>query len=264
MISEHCADYVAKSFKDRWRTLMSVDDLIDEVVQLVEDLGIADNTYFLYSSDHGFQLGEFNILIDKRQVYDYDTRIHLLVRGPGIKPGSTFKYPGTQVDVTTTWMGMAGLDRPESMDGRSIMPLLVDQDDETVPAATRAHVAKIAPQGSEAYAAQWRDHVYIMYYFNDNNSKCGGYNTEDVHNNFISVRYMPWSEFGDVSYTEYQSGKQHDNDIIFDAVDFVEYFNVSEDKWQMNNLWKTADKDVQAKHSAKLREWFSCRGGNCL
>lgn len=264
MISEKCADFVTQSFKDRWRTLMSVDDVIDETVQLVEDLGVADNTYFLYSSDHGFQLGEFNILIDKRQVYDYDTRIHLLVRGPGIKPGSTFKHPGTQVDMTTTWLGMAGLDRPESMDGRSILPLLVDQDDETVPAQTRAHIAKIAPQGREAYAAGWRDHVFIMYYFNDKNTKCDGYDTEDVHNNFISLRHMPWSEFGDTSYTEYQSGNQHDADIAFDDVDFVEYFNVSEDKWQMHNLWKVGDKDVQQKLSDKLRVWFSCRGGNCM
>merc|ERR1712190_481070 len=45
MISENCADYVTTSFKNRWRTLMSVDDVIDEVIQLTEDLGVADNTY---------------------------------------------------------------------------------------------------------------------------------------------------------------------------------------------------------------------------
>ena len=38
-------------------------------------------SYFMYSSDHGFQLGELNIAMDKRHVYDWDTRIHLLVRG---------------------------------------------------------------------------------------------------------------------------------------------------------------------------------------
>ena len=52
-----------------------------------------------------------------------------------------------------------------------------------------------------------------------------------------------------------------DNIIL---IDFVEYFNVSEDKWQMHNLWKKGDEDVQAKLSAKLRVWFSCRGGDCM
>ena len=67
MITPKCADYVTTSFKNRWRSLMSVDDIIESLVEFVENKGIADNTYFLYSSDHGFQLGEFNILIDKRQ-----------------------------------------------------------------------------------------------------------------------------------------------------------------------------------------------------
>jgi N-acetylglucosamine-6-sulfatase len=51
MIDEKCANYVTTSFKNRWRSLMSVDDVIAETVQLVEDEGLADNTYFLYSSD---------------------------------------------------------------------------------------------------------------------------------------------------------------------------------------------------------------------
>jgi len=263
MITEQCADYVTKSFKDRWRTLMSVDDVIDEVVQLVEDMGVADNTYFMYSSDHGFQLGELNILLDKRQHYDYDTRIHLLMRGPGIKKGSTFKYPGTQVDIATTWMGIAGLDRPEIMDGRSIMPLLVNAGDKALPAATRAHVAKLAPNGREMYAANWRDHVFIEYYFMDNNAKCNGYNTEDLHNNFISIRHMPWSKFGDTSYTEFQSGDMKDTLIDFDDIDFVEYFNLTEDKWQFRNLAKTGSPSVQKALSKKLHDWYRCKGNSC-
>jgi hypothetical protein len=46
-----------------------VDDLIGDVIATCEELGVADNTFFFYSSDHGFQLGEFNIAMDKRNVY---------------------------------------------------------------------------------------------------------------------------------------------------------------------------------------------------
>ena len=49
MITDSCADYVTTSFKNRWRSLMSVDDLIASVVAEIEAAGIADNTYFLYS-----------------------------------------------------------------------------------------------------------------------------------------------------------------------------------------------------------------------
>eukprot|EP01047_Picozoa_sp_COSAG01_P041383 COSAG01_NODE_3548_length_5952_cov_7.082564_4_plen_82_part_00 len=42
--------------------------------------------------------------MDKRQPYDYDTRIHLLAVGPGIKPGSTWAQPATQVDMAPTYV----------------------------------------------------------------------------------------------------------------------------------------------------------------
>lgn len=263
MITEHCADYVTTSFKNRWRTLMSVDDVIDSVISLVDELGIADNTYFMYSSDHGFQLGELNILIDKRQMYDYDIRIHLLLRGPGIKPGSTFPFLGTNVDIAPTWLGLAGLSRPASMDGRSIAPLLIDGGDETVPKQTRSHVNQLAPDGRDAFAAGWRDSAFIEYYYNADNAKCNGYKTEDLHNNFIGLRHMADSEFGDTSFTEYQTGNQKEGDINFDDLDFVEYFNLSDDPWQMKNLWKQGDNVTQAKLHDKLRVWFTCRGDSC-
>lgn len=161
MISESCAGFVTESFQNRWRTLMSVDDVISDVVGFIEAEGLAGNTYFLYSSDHGFQLGEFNILIDKRQMYDHDVRIHLLARGPGIEAGSTFAFPGTQVDMAPTWLGMAGLAKPTGMDGRSIVPLIVDAEAPGVPTQTKAHIAQVAPHGAGAYAAAWRDHVFI-------------------------------------------------------------------------------------------------------
>ena len=95
------------------------------MIGAVEKLGLADNTYFFYSSDHGFQLGQFNIIMDKRNVYDWDTRIHLLARGPGIAAGSTWSQPATQVDLAPTFLGLAGLAKTAVMDGKSLVPLLV-------------------------------------------------------------------------------------------------------------------------------------------
>merc|ERR1712066_1051132 len=139
-----------------------------------------------------------------------------------------------------------------------------DAEDSTVPERTRAHISKLAPNGHESFASQWRDSVFIEYYFNANNSKCGGYNTEDIHNNFIGLRHLVGSEFGDTSYAEYQTGNQGQEDINFDGIDFVEYFNLTEDTWQMNNLWKRTDHQAAQKHlHDKLRTWFMCKGDSC-
>merc|ERR1712147_460925 len=109
-------------WRNRWRTLMSVDDVIADVIAVIEELGLSDSTYFFYSSDHGFQLGQFNIPMDKRHVYEWDTKIHLLERGPGIKAGSSFSAAGTQVDIAPTLLGLAGITKPSTMDGKSIVP----------------------------------------------------------------------------------------------------------------------------------------------
>ena len=71
-----------------------------------------------------------------------------------------------------------------------------------------AHVKKVAPAGGAAYEATWRDSVFIEYYYNSPNVKCADYPTEDEHNNFIGIRHHENSEFGDTSYTEYQTGNQ--------------------------------------------------------
>lgn len=267
MISDTCADYITTSYKDRWRALMSVDDLIADVVTFIETQGLADNTYFMYSSDHGFQLGEFNILIDKRHVYDHDTRIHNLIRGPGIQPGAQFPWLGTNVDQAPTWLGLAGVTQPKIMDGRSYAPLLIDGDDDAVPAQTRAHIKAVAPNGKAAYQSAWRDSVFIEYYYNSANAKCSGqYPTESAANNFIGIRHLEGSEFGDTLYAEYQTGNQNEAPygINFTRVDFVEYYNLTADTWQMNNLANASTtREAQDKLKKKLHQWFECVGDEC-
>ena len=45
---EHRLD---RQFNDRWRTLLSVDDLVSAVVETLETTGLSSNTYVFYSSE---------------------------------------------------------------------------------------------------------------------------------------------------------------------------------------------------------------------
>ncbi|KAL1520140.1 hypothetical protein AB1Y20_023612 [Prymnesium parvum] len=186
MITAEAARVVTGVFKNRWRTLLSVDDLIGHTLATVESLGLLDRTYFFFTSDHGFQLGENNILMDKRHVYDWDTRVHLLVRGPGIRAGSEMAYPATMVDLAPTFLSIAGVTPPATMDGRSLLPLFVeDRGDGRRPLEARGggigQRTRLPPDVQQhlhavgvakAYRAAWRSEVFLEYYFVDDNDKC--------------------------------------------------------------------------------------------
>ena len=78
----------------------------------------------------------------------------MVMRGPGIAAGTSFDYPASNVDVAPTLLGLAGYDELSvHMDGRSIVPLLVDPADPTVLEATRLHIRRVAAAAAAAAAA---------------------------------------------------------------------------------------------------------------
>merc|ERR1712048_818132 len=90
--------------------------------------------------------------------------------GPGIKPGTVVSKPGTQVDIAPTLLGLAGVDVPEDMDGRSIVPFLVDVQDAGLSQGARRHLESLGDL--DTYDKAWRQEVFIEYYFVNHNIKC--------------------------------------------------------------------------------------------
>ena len=170
MLTREAAEVVTAVFKNRWRTLMSVDDLVFEVLQTIKQLDLSDNTYVFYTSDHGFQLGQFNLLMDKRHVYDWNTRIPFVVTGPGIPKSKAFELPATQVDLAPTFLELAGVGVDlDVFDGLSLVSNLRKSIDEASPAfSSRSLTWKPEIQPRQ----KWRTSVFFEYYFNNDNTKC--------------------------------------------------------------------------------------------
>lgn len=177
LLTEAAASVITGSFKNRWRTLLSLDDLVAAAYEVCQGAGVVDRTYFISTSDHGFQLGQFNIPMDKRHVYDWDTRIPFFIRGPGISPGSTLQQPATLVDLAPTFLSLAGLPKPPGMDGRSLLPLLVDPSNAAtwnkLSPRVRDHLAVLGgANGLTSVALGWRKSVFLTHYFYTENIKC--------------------------------------------------------------------------------------------
>jgi arylsulfatase A-like enzyme len=105
-------------------TLKAQDDNIGRLLHFLDQSGLADNTIVVYTSDHGFFLGEHG-WFDKRFMFEQALRVPWMIRWPGkIKPGSTTDLMGVNIDNAPTALDLAGLPVPDDMQGRSLKPIL--------------------------------------------------------------------------------------------------------------------------------------------
>lgn len=110
--------------RTRLEMMRSVEDAVETIWDAVRARGQAANTYLLVTSDNGYLNGEHRIMMGKGVPYREATEVPLIVRGPGIAPGSTSKRLVASHDLAPTISDLAGAQTPASVDGTSILPLL--------------------------------------------------------------------------------------------------------------------------------------------
>ena len=112
-----------KFVRDYYRVLTGVDENVGRVLDLLDELGLAENTMVIFTSDNGYFLGEHGFF-DKRLMYEPSLRIPLVIRYPkAIKPGTVIDEFALNVDYAPTILDYAGIPVPNDVDGRSLRPL---------------------------------------------------------------------------------------------------------------------------------------------
>ena len=109
-------------------SLRSIDDGVQQVINTLGAMGRLRNTYILFTSDNGFFYGEHRLTGGKFLAYEPATHVPLLIRGPGIKPGSATGELTANIDLAPTILELAGASADKSIDGRSLVPYMVDPE----------------------------------------------------------------------------------------------------------------------------------------
>ncbi len=108
--------------------IQEVDDYVGELYKAVEESGQLDNTYFIYTSDHGESAGEHGLWL-KNNLYGVAARVPLVISGPKLNIGKSFEQPTGHIDMVATMMELAGLGKVKELRGTSLMPMINGQLD---------------------------------------------------------------------------------------------------------------------------------------
>jgi N-acetylglucosamine-6-sulfatase len=105
-------------------SLQAVDELVRAVVHELDAKRVLDNTYVIFTSDNGWHHGEHRIPQAKATVYEESIHMPLLIRGPGVTPGSKTGKVALNIDVFPTFADLGGAVTSRYVDGRSLRPVL--------------------------------------------------------------------------------------------------------------------------------------------
>ncbi|WP_192582966.1 sulfatase-like hydrolase/transferase [Streptomyces albicerus] len=104
-----------------------LDEVLGRIVNVLGERGELDNTIILFTSDHGCHFKTRNDEY-KRSVHDASLRVPTVLRGAGLRGGVRVPEPVSHVDLPPTLLDAAGIEVPDFMQGRSLLPLLRGED----------------------------------------------------------------------------------------------------------------------------------------
>lgn len=107
-----------------YATITFMDEQVGRILDELERLGLRDSTAIVFTSDHGYHLGE-HTLWQKSNLHEEVIRVPLIVSVPGMKPGRTDSL-SELADLYPTLSDLLGLPVPKEVQGKSLVPVLQD------------------------------------------------------------------------------------------------------------------------------------------
>lgn len=240
--------------RQRWQSLLAVDELVGDLMDALEARDLLENTFVVFTSDNGYHLGQFAQAYDKRQPYETDVRVPLVVRGPTVPERVIVNQPTLLIDLFPTIQEMIGVAPFEYLDGRSFYSDLmhaqrVEDFQDLQQNFNRnmliEHWGEFDRQQVEpACRIPPRDKVELCTV--DAACHC----QDSWNNTYACLRHISSDE--DVLYCEFRDSQR-----------FVEIYNLADDPYEMKNLIFEMLPSQQADYQLKLGNLVNCLGAQC-
>jgi choline-sulfatase len=106
--------------------ISELDDNIGRIYDCLERTHQLENTYIMYTSDHGESLGEHGMWM-KNNLFEGAANVPFLISGPGLPSGTMIDTPVGHIDLVATLLEISGAAEAKAVRGTSLLPLLMGQ-----------------------------------------------------------------------------------------------------------------------------------------
>lgn len=184
--------------------IAQIDDQLARILKCLDSSGQRDNTIVIFTSDHGETLGDHGLMFKGCRFYEGLVRVPLVFSWPGhFRDGIQSQALVELTDLTATLLELCGLQQPDYLQGRSLLPILKG---ETSPEHHRDFVRceyfdALDPHftgGSGTFATMYRDQRYKLCLYHDHDL-----------GELYDLQQDPW-EFNDLWFSDtHVAIKQH-------------------------------------------------------
>ncbi|MDX2033162.1 MAG: sulfatase [Blastocatellia bacterium] len=227
-------------YRNRMGSLYALDEMVASIVNTLEANGERENTLIVFTSDNGYNLGAHRLL-HKMAPYEESIRVPLVIAGPGIAPRREDRM-ALEIDFAPTFLELAGVAIPETMDGRSLSPLLG-----TTPPAS------------------WRTNFIAQYLSTGDSTQSVGAEMAPGFEWLAKIQDIPsYKALRSTEYTYIEWRTENP----FAAEPELELYDLRRDPYQLFNLLSTPFgmaqyRGVVEQMQQRLRQLESCKGASC-
>lgn len=128
--------------REYYAIITHMDYQIGRIIRALEASGVSENTWIIYSSDHGLAVGQHG-LMGKQNMYDHSLRVPFIITGPGIDSHQVLNTPIYLQDVMPTVLEIAGAEINDGIQFQSVLPLIRGDRETSYPAIYGAYLENL-------------------------------------------------------------------------------------------------------------------------
>lgn len=115
-------EIVREQLAEYYGMITHLDGQVGRILQALQESGRANDTYIVYTADHGLAVGSHGLL-GKQNLYEHSMGTPLIVGGPGVPAGKSSEALVYLYDLFPTLAGVAGIDLPPGVEGKDLSPI---------------------------------------------------------------------------------------------------------------------------------------------